>query len=247
MAVVDEAWLAVWWPWLLVWVATAGLLVAAGAIVTVHRRDGTPGPPHGGRIIYLDDTAVMTLHRQYGGTPMPKEVVERVSRISEVAASTQLAPVEASAKRGFTKEVSRTYVDQADAITVISTIIDVLEREHRITDVDLTAQDVAPSAALRRALRNKRAEKGVRIGDVDGFVSISGRFRVVEGEGDSITFEAPFAGADDPAETSKVRITCATAGMLMKQPSGCAWCLGHVKEWDAEKRTLSVEPIAVYR
>lgn len=246
MAVVDEAWLGVWWPWLLVWVATVGLLVAAGAIVAVHRRDGTPGPPRGG-ISYLDETAVMNLFRQYGGRPMPQEVEERVSRIRELAASTQLSPVEANAKRGVTEEVSRTYVDQAEAITVISIIIDFLERAHGITDVDLTEQEVVPSAALGKALRNKRPGAGIRIGDLGGFVSISGPFRVVESDDDSITFEAPLAGTDGAAEASTVRITCANDGLLTKKPSGCAWCLGHVDGWDAEKRTLSVDPIAVFR
>jgi hypothetical protein len=250
VAVVDEAWLAVWWPWLLVWVATVALLVAAGLIVVTHRRGRTPGSRRPGMAIYLDEEWVMTLYRQYGGKDMPQEVQERVSSTRDVGASAQLAPVEANVKRGVTEEVSRTYREQAAANTVISIIIDVLAREDDIVDVDLSRQEVEPSAALTKALGDGLRGRAVELEKVRRcYVSIFGWFEVPE-DGDSrgiTTFEAPFGGPDGPADTAKVRIVCPKSGRRGDHSAGWARCLGKVDGWNADERMLYVRPIAVFR
>jgi hypothetical protein len=249
VAVVDQAWLAVWWPWLLVWFATVGLLVAAGVIVVAHRRGSTPGSRRPGMAIYLDEVEVMTLYRQYGGKDMPQEVQERVSSTRDVGASAQLPPVEANVKRGVTEEVSRTYREQAEANTVISVIIDVLARADDIVDVDLRRQEVEPSTALTNALGNRRPGRLVELEKVQQcHVSIFGWFEVVEDDDRRFTtLEAPFGGTDGPADTAKVRISCEKSGLQSHHYAGWARCLGKVDGWDADERRLYVRPIALFR
>jgi hypothetical protein len=239
VAVLDEAWLAVWWPWLLVWVATVGLVVAAGAIVAVHWRGRTPSPRYGVSI-YLDEESVMGLYRQRGDkSALHQEVEERISRTREVEAD--LAPLAARAKHGVNSEIFRTYVEKAEPITVISIIIDVLARAGDIVDVDLAKREVEPS----RALPDIGPGRTVLLQDVTNVVSISGWFRSVERNRHSTTFEVPFGGRDAPPGAPKVRIVCRKGGLNLS--SGWARCLGNVDGWDPETRTLSVRPIALFR
>jgi hypothetical protein len=250
VAVVDEAWLAVWWPWLLVWLTTVGLLVAAGVIVVTHRRVRTPGSRHPGMAIYLDEAWVMDLYRQYGGKDMRQEVQERVSSTRDVGASAQLPPVEANVKRGVTEEVSRTYSEQAEAITVISIIIGVLAREDDIVDVDLTTQEVEPNAALAKSFPNGPPGKVIALENVrSGYVSISGWFEAIDKDDrrSTTTFEAPFGRTDGSAEGAKVRIVCVKSGLRSDHSAGWARCLGRVDGWSADERMLYVRPIAVFR
>jgi hypothetical protein len=244
VAVLDEAWLAVWWPWLLVWVATAGLVVAAGVIVAVHWRGRTPGPRYGVSI-YLDEESVMALYRQRGGrykAALRHEVQERISRTREFDAAAELAPLTAKGKRGVNSEVFRSYIEKAEPITVISIIVDVLARAGDIVDVDLARQEVEPGAALPDAGPGRT----ILLQDVTNVVSISGWFRSVDGRNrNSTTFEVPFGGRDAPPGSPKVRIVCGKGGLGLS--SGWARCLGNVDGWDPATRTLSVRPIALFR
>lgn len=240
MAVVDEAWLAVWWPWLLVWVATAGLLAAAGVIVAAHWRRATRGP----RLdtsVYLARNQVMALYLQHGPkyrAALEHEVQERISSVRHVGTSTQLSVVEANAKREVTEEVFRKYIEQAQPITVISMVIDALRRADAIVEVDLDRQEIEPSASLPE-------ERPIRLGKVRGIVSISGWFEVIDQDDRSTTLEAAFGGTDDPAGRPRVRVVCAE-GDVSFDP-GWARCLGRVGKWDARTRTLPVRPIAVFQ
>ena len=250
MAVADRAWLAVWWPWLLVWGATITLLAVAVAIVLTHRRDHRSGPRHS-ITIYLDESSVMDLYRQYGGkykAALRHEVQERISSGAELEASAELAPLRARASRGVNSEVFRTYIEKAEPITVVSIIVDVLERAADIVDVDLTRQEVEASDALDRAFAGRPPVGGVRLRDVDAFVSVLGRFRAVRRTEESTTFEAPFGDPTDPASEAKVRIVCSDDGLRSTVlPAGRARCLGLAGDWDAATRTLTVHPIAVFR
>ncbi len=253
MAVVDRAWLAVWWPWLLVWGTTIVLLALAVGIVLTYRRDFRSGPRHN-ITIYLDESSVMDLYRQYGGkykAALRHEVQERISSGSELEASAELAPLRARASRGVNSEVFRTYIEKAEPITVVSIIVDVLERAADIVDVDLTRQEVEASDALDRALAGRPPAGGVRLRDVDAFVSVLGRFRVTARTAEATTFEAPFGDPTDPtdpATAAKVRIVCTKGGLRSTVlPAGRARCLGLAGDWDAETRTLTVHPIAVFR
>jgi hypothetical protein len=251
VAVVDKAWLAVWWPWLLVWVATAALLAAAVGIVVVHRKNRRAIAHRHDISIYLDEKSVMDLYRQYGGkykAALRHEVQERISSSREVEASAELAPLQARARRGVNSEVFRTYIEKAEPITVISMIVDVLAAANDIVDVDLTRQEVKAGAALSKALHPERPAESVRLQQVDAFVSILGRFREVDRDAETATLEAPFGHPVDLTRASKVRIVCAAAGLRTSVlPSGRSRCLGLVDDWDAESRTMTVHPIAVFR
>ncbi|OLT09218.1 hypothetical protein BJF78_31190 [Pseudonocardia sp. CNS-139] len=239
-----------WWPWLLVWGATVALLAVAVAVVLTHRRDRRSGPRHS-ITIYLDESAVMDLYRQYGGkykAALRHEVQERISSGGELEASAELAPLRARASRGVNSEVFRTYIEMAEPITVVSIIVDVLERAADIVDVDLTRQEVGASDALDRAFAGRPPAGGVRLREVDAFVSVLGRFRVAGRTADATTFEAPFGDPDDPGAAPKVRLVCAQKGLRTTVlPAGRARCLGLAGDWDAGTRTLTVHPIAVFR
>jgi hypothetical protein len=251
VAVLDPAWLAVWWPWLLVWVTTVVLLVIAVGIVLVYRRKERRALAPLGVCIYLDESSVMNLYRQHGGkyrAALEHEVQERISSGRELEASGELANLMARARGEEKSEVFRTYVEKAEAITVIGMIVEVLARADDIVDIDLPRQQVKASAALGNALHHEQPAGRVRLQDVGGFVSIRGRFREVARNADTVTFEAPVGDPAAGAAASKVRIVCAAAGLHRGvRPSGHPRCLGLIGEWDAGAQSLDVHPIAVFR
>jgi len=172
---------------LLVWGITAVSLVAAVATAVVHwRRHRAPAATRlHGISFYLDDESVMDLYRQHGGkykAALRQEVQERISSNREAALSADLAPVQAGAKRGVNTEVFRSYIENAEPITVIGIVIDVLDREDDIVNVDLRKQEVISNRALDKALDTDDDERPttLRLRDLDTFVSIRGLFHLTD-------------------------------------------------------------------
>ena len=254
MAVVDGSWWGVWWPWLLVWGITAVSLVAAVATAVVHwRRHRAPAATRlHGISFYLDDESVMDLYRQHGGkykAALRQEVQERISSNREAELSADLAPVQASAKRGVNTEVFRSYIENAEPITVIVIVIDVLDREDDIVNVDLRKQEVISNRALDKALDTDDDERptALRLRDLDTFVSIRGLFHQTDRTPTVTTFEAPYGDPTDPAQ---VHLTCTASGLrgtAVPARSFPARCLGRVEDWDPDTHRLIVHPIAIFR
>lgn len=247
MAVFDEAWLAVWWPWLLVWVATAALVVAA-VVMAAERRKG-PTVSHHGTPIYLDEPAVMDIRETRHGPALSRQVEKRVSKSGRVSGSADLARLRTEIEGGVTREFLEKYVVTDKAISVISIVVNVLEEADEIVEVDLIDQEVVASKALDNAF-NGRPPADVALRRIRKPLLILGEFRVFDATEDSVTFHASFGDPDDPDDAPQVEIVCGANGLRTEGsdlPSGTFRCLGYAETWDAGARTLKVRPIAVFR
>jgi len=256
VAVFDTDWWGVWWPWLLVWTATVVLLVAAVVIVIMHRRrDVGAAPRRHDMSFYLDENSVMDLYRQYGGkykAALRHEVQERISSSREAELTADLAPLRAGGKRGVNSEVFRTYIEKAEPITVVTIIVDVLEHAGDIVHVNLPKREVTAGHALDKALDAdlERPVAGVRLRDLEAFVSIQGRFRATHRNAVTTTFDAPYGDPDDPTDGPQVRLVCGAGGLRGAEvPAGPfrARCLGRVEDWNPDSSRLIVHPIAIFR
>jgi hypothetical protein len=196
----------------------------------------------------------MDLYRQHGGkykAALRQEVQERSSSTSEGEVSVELTPVRASARRGINSEVFRSYIENAEPITVIGIIIDVLEQAGDIVHVDLCKQAVTSNHALTKALdtEDDKQPPAVRLRGLETFVSIRGQFRATERTPAVTTFEAPYGEPLDPADGPQIHLTCTASGLRHIVPTGTfsARCLGRVEDWNPSTRTLIVHPIAIFR
>jgi len=259
VAVFDVSWWGVWWPWLLVWGITVVSLVATVAIAVVHwRRDRAPTATRSpGSCFYLDDESVMDLYRQHGGkykAALRQEVQERISSNREVELSVDLAPVQGGGKRGVNREVFRSYIENAEPITVIGIVIDVLDRAGDIVDVDLLKQEITTNHASYKALgtNDDKRPTTVRLRDLrkpPTVVSISGDFRALAGSTSEVTkFEVPYGDPTNPTDGPQVHLTCTTSGLRRTVPSDTfpAHCLGRVESWVPSTGRLIVRPIAIF-
>jgi hypothetical protein len=247
VAVADEAWLAVWWPWLLVWGLTAALLGWAVLIAAGSRKRSNVS--HHGIAVYLNPSAVMGLYQSGHANALSRQVEKRVSRSRMFGGSAELAPLRAAAERGVTSEVFEKYVVKDEPISVISIVVDVLEKAHQIVEVDLVDQEVVASDALDHAFRG-RPPGEVRLRRINKFLLILGDFRVFDATEDTVTFRASFGDPDDPDDAPQLEIVCAAVGLRPNDaddlPSGRFQCLGRVETWDPRARLLKVRPIAVF-
>jgi len=256
VAVADPSWWGVWWPWLLVWGITVVSLVATVAIAVAHwcRHRAPAATRRPGISFYLDDESVMDLYRQHGGkykAALRQEVQERSTSTNEGEVSADLAPVQARAKRGVNSEIFRSYIENAEPITVIGIIIDVLEQAGDIVHVDLRKQAVISSRALAKALDtdDDKRPTAVRLRGLETFVSIRGLFRATDRTPAVTTFEAPYGEPPNPVDGPQVHLTCTASGLRRRVPTGMfsARCLGRVEDWDPKTRSLIVHPIAIFR
>ncbi|MGH3697389.1 MAG: hypothetical protein ACRDRX_25970, partial [Pseudonocardiaceae bacterium] len=237
MAVADPSWWGVWWPWLLAWGITAVSLVAAVTIaVTQWRRHRAPADTRRpGISFYLDDESVMDLYRQHGGkykAALRQEVQERSTSTSEGEVSADLAPVQARAKRGVNSEVFRSYIENAEPITVIGIIIDVLDQAGDIVHVDLRKQAVTSNRALTKAFDtdDHKLPAAVRLRGLEAFVSIRGLFHATDRTPAVTTFEAPYGEPPDPtapADGPQIHLTCTASGRCGRVLSPHAGGTGH--------------------
>ncbi|WP_436491849.1 hypothetical protein [Actinokineospora sp. HUAS TT18] len=252
MAVFDAAWLQIWWPWLLLWFTEIALVATAVTIALRHwRRARTPATPTGhGVSFYLDEQFVLRLYRQFGGkyrAALTQEVEERISEADETAVSAEVSAVKVGKKGTNNSEVFRRYIENNDAITVIGLIIDVLEDADDIIYVDLRKRDVVSNRALTKTLdiEDEATPLWVRPRELGSFVSLRGRFRLVEKSKETAVFQAPLGDSAD-----EVVLRCAAkglSGVTVPAAEFPARCLGQVQEWDSETRTLTVHPIAIFR
>jgi hypothetical protein len=246
VAVLDEAWLAVWWPWLLVWGVTAAMIAASVVVVVRHRKDDTSWRRND-ICIYLDEGAIMDLHRRRRySDALSREVVKTVKRSRRLSAMASFAPLQSEAERGVTTEVFQTYVEKDTPISVISLVLEVLDDADDVVEVDLARNEVLATAAFTKAFRGRTRARTVRLGELATYLLISGDFRETDEAAEAITFRAPFGTPDGAAGGPQVRIVCPLDGMRPGALSRISRCLGRVQRWDAATSTLEVRPIAAF-
>ncbi|MGI9001262.1 MAG: hypothetical protein ACR2GH_06305, partial [Pseudonocardia sp.] len=157
----------------------------------------------------------------------------------------------AGGRRSVNSEVLRRYIEEAEPITVIGIILDVLDHADDIVAVDLRRREVVANRALAAIVdtADDEASDSVRLRGMDTFVSVRGRFRLTERTDSAATFQAPYGDPPDPTEGPQVHCTCAASGLRTAVPDGSfpANCLGRVQDWDPQNHRLVLHPIAIFR
>ncbi|MEV6396233.1 hypothetical protein AB0M39_15895 [Streptomyces sp. NPDC051907] len=257
MGVLSEQWWGVWWPWLLLWLSTALGLVAlvASAIAWLVRGRGGEGRDLTYSIcFYLHDRSVMDHYQMRGyAAALRKEVEQRTSDGRDGNIRASVLGLSAGGGRRDNSEVVSKYLEVAEPISVIGTIMHVLEEEDVIVHADLVNQTVRRNVALAAGLASlggtRSARDPVRLRDIEDFVLIRGRFRKISESPESTVFLAPYGDPDGAGETPRVRVTCATEGLRNEVPRGAfsARCLGKVQDWNADEAVLEVQAMAIFR
>lgn len=256
MTVTDASWWGVWWLWMLVWGGTVVSMVVAATITVTHwRRHRTSATR---RLLlgafYLDDDAVMDLFQLHGGkykAALQSKVKQKITTTRKAEVSAKLSSMSAGGHHGVNNEVIRTWVEEATPISVIGSIIDVLEEADDIVEVNLRKHEVTAHPALASSLATVDDEQfhGVRLSGVGAFVSVRGRFHKTEQTPSSTTFQASYGDLTDPTLGPHVHITCDASGLRGPAvPTGSfpARCLGRVLDWDPQARRLVLHPIAIF-
>ncbi|MEU9717173.1 hypothetical protein [Streptomyces sp. NPDC047976] len=262
MAVLSEEWWGVWWPWMLLWLLTAG---AALTLVVLAVSWLTGGGRSAGQNLtysicfYLHEKSVMDHYQMRGyAAALRREVEQRTSDSKDGTIRTKVFGVGADAGRRENREVVSRYLEVAEPISVIGLVMDVLEEKDVIVHVDLVNQTVLRNKALAKALaaapetrpaRPGPARRDIRLRDIEDFVLIRGRFRKIDDTPEGTVFLAPYGDPEDPARGPRVRVTCATEGLRNEVPKGpfSARCLGKVQDWNAEEAVLEVQAMAIFR
>ncbi|MGW6708855.1 hypothetical protein ACWGDE_28750 [Streptomyces sp. NPDC054956] len=262
MAVLSEEWWGVWWPWMLLWLLTAGgvltLVVLAVSWFTGGARSAGQNLTYS-ICFYLHEKSVMDHYQMRGyAAALRREVEQRTSDSKDGTIRTKVFGVGADAGRRENREVVSRYLEVAEPISVIGLVMDVLEENDVIVHVDLVHRTVLRNKALTKALaaapearpaRPGPARRDIRLRDIEDFVLIRGRFRKIGDTPDGTVFLAPYGDPEDPARGPRVRVTCATEGLRNEVPRGpfSARCLGKVQDWNAEEGVLEVQAMAIFR
>lgn len=249
----SEAWWAVRWPWMLLWLTTVAgvvtLLALAFSWLTRGRR--TSGQNLTFSIcFYLHDRSVMDHYQMRGyAAALRKEVEQRTSDSKDGTIRATVFGMSAGGGRRDNSEIVSKYLEVAEPISVIGIIMDVLEEKGVIVHVDLVNQTVRRNDALAALHGSGASPQTVRLRDIEDFVLIRGRFRKISEAAESTVFLAPYGDPDDPARGPRVRVTCATEGLRNEVPEGTfsARCLGKVQDWNAEDAVLEVQAMAIFR
>ncbi|MEV7009419.1 hypothetical protein [Streptosporangium sp. NPDC051022] len=259
MGVVDSFWWSVWWPWMLVWgVTLAGFLGAAGHLIVAYRRErrrySTGGHGVVGVCIYLHEQSVMDLYQISSfGAALRQDVERKVTNSGDWSLSTVLPGSKAKGGRGVSDEFYRSYIEEASPITVIRTIMDVLEKHDRIVYADLQSGHITPNLAVTKALaRTEDGEhsRAVRLSDLDDFLWVKGRFQKIDETPEGTVFLVSYGKTEPGQSGPHVRITCVTDDLRGKSSfdrSFHARCLGKVDGWNPETLSLGIQPIAIFR
>lgn len=256
MALNNELWWSVWWPWILTWTLSVASIVITVAIVVVHRRTrrkiSTNKHHIRGVCFYLNERSVMDLYQLHNRAltrKVRKEMVETNQSTITVTFGTGI-----SGSRSDTREVFRKYIETNEPISIVNTILDVLEEAGDIVNVDLRNERITPNRAVTRAWlgadgHETSQQQSVRLRDLETFVSVWGQFRMVGITGESMIFLAPYGEPVDPSEGPQIRVTCAVNGLRAAIPDGTflARCVGRVQEWNPERRELTIQPITIFQ
>ncbi|MGH3871758.1 MAG: hypothetical protein ACRDSR_09655 [Pseudonocardiaceae bacterium] len=250
MAVFDRLWWDVWWPWMLVWAGTVAAIVATVVITILRRRSKRENTgPHkpGVPVYYLNEESIKDLHDLQGGK-YQQEIEHKIISSLGAGVLADLGLGQARGNWGKTTEIVKRWVQDDRPITVIGSIIDVLEKADDIVYVDLRKGAVTANTALKKMLNNAgvRRRNAVLLSNADDkrmFVWVYGKFCVQQRTTASVTFQAPYGAA------AAVHVSCDLGGLQpeafkISEESFSACCLGHVESWDDSR--LVLKPMAVF-
>lgn len=246
MTVTSKLWWSVWWPWAIVW---AVAVIAIAVVISELLRDSRARKRAISRVpvvtYYLDDDSIMDLYRQWGYKgAQRREVEEKIRKSIGVKLGGSLSQGNFDADT----EVLKKWIEEAEPITVIGTIMGVLAKADVVVNVDLRKPHVVPNKALTDSLagHGRRRARSVRLSGIEGYVSMTAQFyRAAESDG-TTTFVARYG---DRQPFPQVRIPCKTPGVrtVATGKSFQGRCLGVVEEWNAEGQELVLRPIAIFQ
>ncbi|MEI5100251.1 hypothetical protein RB200_19150 [Streptomyces sp. PmtG] len=260
MGVVDSEWWDLWWPWMVVWLATAaccGVLARYALMRFVlprRRRPTRRRRTFHGMCFYLHEQRVMDLYQTGGfSAALEQEVADRTNVTSGVSLWAKFTGgAGGRAGRDVTKERFTSYVQQNTPITVIGMLLDTMRREDAIVyDADLTTGQLVPNRALADALRDSGDDRVPLSAVMAEFVSVTGRFTARGLSGGDVVLRARYESGRREAQ---VKITCAEDGIREEfheedyfSGEFQARCLGKVRTWNREAGELTVDPVAIFR
>lgn len=254
MVVDNELWWSAWWFWVALWAATLGLIVAAGIVFWSlwrgRKRQSNSARIHG-TIFFLHNTSVMDLYMYLYREHKPalrKEVEETIRRTKDGNLEVKVYGSGGKIGRDFNSEIVRKYVEEAESVPVLRSVIDTLDEAHEIVYADLRDKQLTRNLALDRVLVGA-AVAGEQLSKVDVYVSVVGTFRKATELNGITVFLAPYGDPDDPESAPLVRVPCATTWLRDDVPEQKfrARCLGKVDGWDRDRGELLVRPIAIFR
>ncbi|EWC59088.1 hypothetical protein UO65_5640 [Actinokineospora spheciospongiae] len=248
MAVDWSLWWSIWLFRVLVWGVTALALVVA--LVTAwlmwrarHRYAESSNSP--GIMLYLRDESVLEIARANGfSEAVEKEVQDIVGSASEGRMSMEAIRFGASGGHTRSRERTEIYIKSADPVELIGVVLRSLTTGNGMVRVDLTTGTITRSDALAQALGPDHPHR-VRLQDVDTYVLLKGRFRLVGTEDGRTTLVAPYGTAG-----AHVRLDCRTESLRREDIPPDAFkaqALGRVQSWNAERGELLVRPIALFQ
>jgi hypothetical protein len=254
MGVADGGWLAVWWPWLVVWVVAVLSLLAAPLITVRHWRRArrfTERHFRGSVVWYLDEQRVENF---FGATPRPNSWKRpwRFSgqvRIFGITITITIGDQPASPVPGR-------YNDKkpSDIIARARSLIDDLDKLDKIVHVDLPNQEVDANQTLRKrkGAPDGKLPDSIRLVDISSWVSVYGLFRIVETTESDVIFQAPYGNPANSANAPNVRIRCDRNWLCdatVPEDPFRAHCLGRVQRWESGSGAgyLEVYPVVVFR
>ncbi|MEU8579488.1 hypothetical protein [Streptomyces abikoensis] len=252
-AISDRLWWEIWWPWMLLWLATAVSAVAL-VILTIAARRRARRPSE--RLVtdrtclYLDNRTIMdqALMNRYA-VALRKEVEQRTMHGWAAKLAVEILPfLSPDASVEASNEVVTKYIEKAEAISVIGVIVDGLERSDAIVHVDLRRGTLRRNAALAKAYEGRFPEGRVPLSCTERlFVLLTGDFR--KDENASVENRTVLlAHYGTPPHAARVRVSCISRGLRGELDSDrlSALCLGKVQSWRAEEGVLEVRPLAIF-
>ncbi|MFF7652453.1 hypothetical protein ACFZCY_21960 [Streptomyces sp. NPDC007983] len=249
----DSLWWDIWWPWMLLWLATAASLVAAVALlIGARRRRRRPSE----RLmvdwtcIYLDNTTIMDnfqLNRY--SVSLRKEVQLRTTRSRALGLTLQFIPfLGPDASIETSRDVVVKYIEKAEPISAIGVIVDGLERSDAIVHADLRQGTVRRNAALKKALAGRPRSETAPLSRTERmFVLLTGSFR--KDSGDRTDGRTVFVADYASAPGVRVRMSCLSTGLRGDKEAPGSFpglCLGKVQSWEEAEGVLEVRPLAIF-
>ncbi|MBG0855659.1 hypothetical protein I2W78_28385 [Streptomyces spinoverrucosus] len=258
MGVIDGQWWGLWWPWLLVWAATAacfGIVLGFGWRRLRSRR-GPGGGTHLDMCFYLHKQQVMDIYEVGGFTKsLTQEVADRLQVTNDYGLRGRLFFWMGRANRGVTKERVTTYLQESTPMNVIGVLMDAMRKEDKVVDVDLVDGELEVNQEFTERLGGRYPDGQVPLSALrrlEAYVSVSGDFTAARLPNGDVQLRARY-GTGEPA--AHVEIICDETegrGDFRKEryyrgKKIAARCLGRVQGWDEQTGELTLDPLAIFQ
>jgi hypothetical protein len=236
---------------MIAWITAVVGIVTAGVIWLRARRTADQ-VPHIKDYIYLNRKRVMDMYRQGEYKVTRRDFQKKTTNKRKVDVTGTIHGFGVTGGRSVEEEVFSTWVEQADPLVVIDTVMDAMEKAGDVVHVDLTKQHDMSDRALRASLGELLDESAnnytvsVRLSQ-HRYVLLTGQFHRIGTVSGETAFLAPYESPAAANQRPRIRMTCSTGQHA--EPTGTPFqgrCLGVVERWDRKERELVLRPIAIF-